>query len=148
MMKLITLNQRELNEAWEKEYEEHQRALAAACSGRYVFSHPSSQAGPPSSTILKVPPSVKALIDSLPPDLKAAMHHYRKAHEGYFHEEDDYLVSRIAHGIQYSDDLADKACDEDFTCLDSLPDDIKREIIVYFKSFSDGCSSDSEINDL
>ena len=111
-------------------------------------SSPSSHAGPPSSTILKISPSFQALIDGLPTDLKEAMHHYRAAHEGYLFEEDDYLVSRIAHGIQYSDDLAAKACDEDFTCLDSLPDDLKREVIVYFKSFSDGCSSDSEINDL
>jgi hypothetical protein len=88
------------------------------------------------STITVLTPC-QTYIDGLPDNLKEAMESYQVAHEGYLNEEDSLLVYRIAHGIQYSDCLSDKAVDGDFSCLNSLPEDLKEQIILLYKSFVD-----------
>lgn len=51
--------------------------------------------------------------------------------------EGETLADIIAGGMQYSDSFADKACDGDFSFLDSLPKYLKKIIIEKFKSFNE-----------
>ena len=76
--------------------------------------------------------------DLLPQELKKSVisRIYIHAHEGV-RDEGETLADIIAGGMQYSDSFADKACDGDFSFLDSLPEDLKNVIVEKFKSFNE-----------
>jgi len=76
--------------------------------------------------------------DLLPQELKKSVisRIYIHAHEGV-RDEGETLTDIIAGGMQYSDLFADKACDGDFSFLDSLPKYLKEIIIEKFESFNE-----------
>jgi len=76
-----------------------------------------------------------AILNDLPDILKGAINNYIKSLEGVC--EITTLVDKIAGGLKYSDPLADKACDGDFSIIESLPDYLKKAIVEKFKSFNE-----------